>query len=136
MVLSGKKNRWYSQGRIQRNHGFRGREIQRGQRPFWHRTLRAKSSVLYLYEADRIRKEDSKAWTILIKIICFIKRNSFPSCFSNDEAVNSWSEFITEGRFIDICTVTRAYSGAHAGADCFVVCGRRVCSCAEQRHRA
>lgn len=28
-------------------------------------------------------------------------------CFSNDEAVNSWSEFITEGRFIDICTVTR-----------------------------
>ena len=36
----------------------------------------------------------------------------------------------------NICTVTRAYSGAHAGADCFVVCGRRVCSCAEQRHRA
>jgi hypothetical protein len=28
-------------------------------------------------------------------------------CFSNDEVVNSWSEFITEGRFIDICTVTR-----------------------------
>lgn len=28
-------------------------------------------------------------------------------CFSNDEAVNAWSEFITEGRFIDICTVTR-----------------------------
>lgn len=28
-------------------------------------------------------------------------------CFSNDEAVNSWSEFITKGEFIDICTVTR-----------------------------
>lgn len=28
-------------------------------------------------------------------------------CFSNDEAVNSWSEFITNGDFIDICTVTR-----------------------------
>lgn len=28
-------------------------------------------------------------------------------CFSNDEAVNSWSEFITNGEFIDICTVTR-----------------------------
>lgn len=28
-------------------------------------------------------------------------------CFSNDEAVNSWSEFITDGEFIDICTVTR-----------------------------
>ena len=28
-------------------------------------------------------------------------------CFSNDEVVNSWSEFITNGEFIDICTVTR-----------------------------
>lgn len=28
-------------------------------------------------------------------------------CFSNDEAVNSWSEFITKGEFVDICTVTR-----------------------------
>ena len=28
-------------------------------------------------------------------------------CFSNDEAVNSWSEFITDGEFIDICSVTR-----------------------------
>lgn len=28
-------------------------------------------------------------------------------CFSNDEAVNAWSEFITDGEFIDICTVTR-----------------------------
>lgn len=28
-------------------------------------------------------------------------------CFSNDEAVNSWSEFITKGEFIDICTVTK-----------------------------
>ncbi len=28
-------------------------------------------------------------------------------CFSNDEAVNSWSEFITKGEFIDICSVTR-----------------------------
>lgn len=28
-------------------------------------------------------------------------------CFSNDEAVNSWSEYITKGEFIDICTVTR-----------------------------
>ena len=34
-----------------KNRGF-----QRGQRPFWHTTLLAKSSVLYLYEADRIRK--------------------------------------------------------------------------------
>lgn len=28
-------------------------------------------------------------------------------CFSNDEAVNAQSEFITDGEFIDICTVTR-----------------------------
>ena len=28
-------------------------------------------------------------------------------CFSNDEAVNSWSEFITKGEFVDICTVTK-----------------------------
>ena len=28
-------------------------------------------------------------------------------CFSNDEAVNSWSEFITQGEFVDICSVTR-----------------------------
>ena len=41
---------------IQRNLRFRGRGFQRGQRPFWHTTLLAKSSVLYLYEADRIRK--------------------------------------------------------------------------------
>jgi len=43
-------------GRIQRNQRFRGRGIQRGQRPFWHTTLQAKSSVLYLWiplEAER-----------------------------------------------------------------------------------
>lgn len=28
-------------------------------------------------------------------------------CFSNDEAVNAQSKFITDGEFIDICTVTR-----------------------------
>jgi hypothetical protein len=28
-------------------------------------------------------------------------------CFSNDEAVNAWSEFTTDGEIIDICTVTR-----------------------------
>lgn len=28
-------------------------------------------------------------------------------CFSSDEAVNAWSEYITDGEFIDICTVTR-----------------------------
>lgn len=28
-------------------------------------------------------------------------------CFSNDEAVNSWSEFNTKGEFVDICSVTR-----------------------------
>ena len=28
-------------------------------------------------------------------------------CFSSDEAVNAWSEFTTDGEFIDICTVTR-----------------------------
>jgi len=28
-------------------------------------------------------------------------------CFSNDEAVNAWSEYITDGEFIDICSVTR-----------------------------
>lgn len=28
-------------------------------------------------------------------------------CFSNDEAVNSWSEFVTKGEFVDICTVTK-----------------------------
>lgn len=28
-------------------------------------------------------------------------------CFSNDEAVNAWSEFETKGEFLDICTLTR-----------------------------
>ncbi|MDY6358442.1 MAG: hypothetical protein SPL73_05725 [Cyanobacteriota bacterium] len=28
-------------------------------------------------------------------------------CFSNDEAINSWSEFVTKGDFTDICAVTR-----------------------------
>ena len=28
-------------------------------------------------------------------------------CFSNDEAVNSMSEYLTPGEFVDICTVTR-----------------------------
>lgn len=28
-------------------------------------------------------------------------------CFSNDEAVNAWSEFNTKGEFVDICSVTR-----------------------------
>ena len=36
-------------GRIQRNQRFRGGGFQRGQRPFWHTTLLAKSCVLYLY---------------------------------------------------------------------------------------
>ena len=41
----------------------------------------------------------------LIFALCGIKLLSI--CFSNDEAVNSWSEFITKGEFIDICSVTR-----------------------------
>ena len=41
----------------------------------------------------------------LIFALCGTKLLSI--CFSNDEAVNSWSEFITDGEFIDICTVTR-----------------------------
>lgn len=28
-------------------------------------------------------------------------------CFSKDESVNAWSEFHTEGEFVDICSVTR-----------------------------
>ena len=43
-------------GRIQRNRRFRGRRIQRGQRPFWHTSLLAKSSVLYLYSATGCRE--------------------------------------------------------------------------------
>ncbi len=41
----------------------------------------------------------------LIFALCGTKLLSI--CFSNDEAVNSWSEFITKGEFIDICSVTR-----------------------------
>ena len=125
MVLSGKKNRWYSQGRIQRNHGFRGREIQRGQRPFWHRTLRAKSSVLYLYEADRIRKEDSKTWTILIKIICFIKRNSFPSCFSNDED----NPILIIVKTITICQIAVTKRSHHSQKGAEDTRNSRICKC-------
>ena len=36
--------------------GFVAGDSKGGQSPFWHTTLLAKSSVLYLYEADRIRK--------------------------------------------------------------------------------
>ena len=43
-------------GRIQRNRRCRGRGFQRGRRPLWHTTFLGQSSVLYLYEADRIRK--------------------------------------------------------------------------------
>ena len=126
MVLSGKKNRWYSQGRIQRNHGFRGREIQRGQRPFWHTTLRAKSSVLlYLYEADRIRKEDSKTWTILIKIICFIKRNSFPSCFSNDED----NPILIIVKTITICQIAVTKRSHHSQKGAEDTRSSRICKC-------
>ena len=41
----------------------------------------------------------------LIFALCGTKLLSI--CFSNDEAVNSWSEYITKGEFIDICSVTR-----------------------------
>jgi len=41
----------------------------------------------------------------LIFALCGTKLISI--CFSNDEAVNSWSEYITDGEFIDICSVTR-----------------------------
>ena len=44
------KNCRRRKGRIQRNHRFRGRGFQRGQSPFWHTTLLAKSSVLYLLD--------------------------------------------------------------------------------------
>lgn len=43
----------------------------------------------------------------LIFALCGTKLLSI--CFSNDEAVNSWSEYITKGEFIDICSVTRPY---------------------------
>ena len=36
--------------------GFVAEDSKGGQRPFWHTTFPGKSSVLYLYEADRIRK--------------------------------------------------------------------------------
>lgn len=42
----------------------------------------------------------------LIFALCGTKLLSI--CFSNDEAVNSWSEYITKGEFIDICSVTRS----------------------------
>ena len=38
------------------NIGFVAGDSKGGQRPLWHTTFRGKSSVLYLYEADRIRK--------------------------------------------------------------------------------
>ena len=41
----------------------------------------------------------------LIFALCGTKLLSI--CFSNDEAANSWSEYITKGEFIDICSVTR-----------------------------
>lgn len=41
----------------------------------------------------------------LIYVLCGTRLLSV--CFSSDEAVNSWSEFITDGDFIDICSVTR-----------------------------
>lgn len=41
----------------------------------------------------------------LIFALCGTKLLSI--CFSNDEAVNAQSEFITKGEFIDFCTVTR-----------------------------
>jgi len=39
--------------------GFVAGDSKGGRRPLWHTTLQAKSSVLYLYEADRIRKWDA-----------------------------------------------------------------------------
>lgn len=41
----------------------------------------------------------------LINALCGTKLLSI--CFSNDEAVNAQSEIITQGEFIDMCTVTR-----------------------------
>lgn len=41
----------------------------------------------------------------LIFALCGTKLLSI--CFSNDEAINSWSEFITDGEFVDICSVVR-----------------------------
>lgn len=41
----------------------------------------------------------------LIFALCGTKLLSI--CFSNDEAINSWSEFETRGEFIDICAITR-----------------------------
>lgn len=41
----------------------------------------------------------------LIYVLCNGRLLSI--CFSNDESVNSWSEFITDGEFIDVCSVTR-----------------------------
>lgn len=48
------------------------------------------------YKFDRFGLIFAKCGTKLLAI-----------CFSNDEAVNSWSEIITNGEFVDICSVTR-----------------------------
>ena len=39
--------------------GFVAGDSKGGQRPFWHTTFQGKSSVLYFYEADRIRKQNA-----------------------------------------------------------------------------
>ena len=43
-------------------------------------------------------------------------------CFSNDESVNSWSEFTTKGEFIDVCSITRP----DGNSDLFVNVKRKI----------
>ena len=70
-------------------------------------------------------KEDSKTWTILIKIICFIKRNSYPSCFFNDED----NPILIIVKTITICQIAVTKRSHHSQKGAEDTRNSRICKC-------